>query len=324
MSSNNCQLSVMEKTELVNNQAGIKSRSNTVSENNNKEFAFIAQNAASNQLARAMTIKLDNIDRFGHGQLTVKGFCLSFKNYRHYINTNGPVGVSAAKLLDVLLIQATADGLNNTLVTLPLKEYMSMRRLKNEDQTRQQAKRDIDALKSISYKYEGDKSWFEVALWGGFSAQNEKGGLFFRFSEEFFNSFKVHGKYIVMYLPLNALCLNDNAHPYSYWFARKIAEHKHLNFNKPTENIISTKTLTKPQNCPTFPTYEEVMATDRALTRRIIKPFERDMNALEDDFLWEYINGKPAHYRDFIMKHIQIYWRNYPPKSMGSKQQKGG
>lgn len=44
--------------------------------------------------------------------------------------------------------------------------------------------------------------------------------------------------------------------------------------------------------CPDIPTYEQVLATDRALDRRIKVPFETALNSLSSFISWEYCNSK--------------------------------
>jgi hypothetical protein len=44
----------------------------------------------------------------------------------------------------------------------------------------------------------------------------------------------------------------------------------------------------------------------------MIEPFERDMDALEKIFIWEYIGDQPSTYQEFIDAKVRIYWLNYP------------
>ena len=96
-----------------------------------------------------------------------------------------------------------------------------------------------------------------------------------------------------------------------------------MNVGKKNEDIIAVKTLLAV--APNLPSYEEVMATDRALNRRIIEPFERDMDALEDTLTWTYChsNNSPLtdgelaslSYDTFISLLIKTDWKQYPDQT---------
>lgn len=71
---------------------------------------------------------------------------------------------------------------------------------------------------------------------------------------------------------------------------------------------------------------EKLTATDRAFGRRIIEPFERDMNALSSFLSWEYCgkNGSPlpAHdlsmqdYETFAATRVHVFWTGeYPDQT---------
>jgi len=277
-------------------------------------FYVLAQSHSSNNLARKLTSKIIDsaqMDLYGNGRIESKDFKLFIRGYAELVNG---INTSASKLLDSLLITATANGLNDTIVRLPLKEYMQMRNLKDEKETRKQVKRDIDALKRVSFEYVGQGktkgNWLNVTLAGEISGIIN-GIIIFQFGLSFYNSLKINeSEYLFMYFPKEALRLNDNANPYSYFFARKISAHKRMNIGKPNENIIRVHTLI--EECKNFPTYYQVKALGGAVTKRMIDPFERDMDALSEAFGWEYIGNQPSTYQDFIDSIVRIIWLNYP------------
>ena len=286
---------------------------------NQKNILYpLAQSHASNRLQKQMTMKLNNstqIDLYGNGSLIGNDFKLFIKGYAELLNG---VKQSAAMLLDGLMIKATEAGLQDTMVTLPLKEYMAMRDLKDEKEARKQIKEDLAAIERISFEYKGigkNKGvWLKVHIAGGTTGQIKNGDIKFRFNQEFFDSFKAGAgnRYMFMYFPCEALQGNIRANPWKYWLARKISEHKRMNIGKPNENVISVKTLI--DACPDFPTYEEVMEGDRAITRRIIEPFERDLYALSPSITWEYqgLEKTPDSYTEFNSANIVIHWEEYP------------
>jgi len=283
-----------------------------------KGYYLLAQSHSSNALSKKLTERISDpaqLDLYGNASITEKDFRLFVKGYKELVNG---VNQSAAMLLDSLMITATENGLKDTLVKLPLKQYMEMRELLDEKEIRKQIKRDIDALERISFEYKGTGkqrgTWLKVSIAGGTVGQVKNGDIIFRFNQDFFDSFKVGegSRYLYMYFPREALQGNIRANPWKYWFARKISEHKRMNIGKPNEDVISVQTLISA--CPNFPTYESVTSGNRNITARIIEPFERDLDALSPTLSWEYqgLDESPKSYQDFITANIVVHWSAYP------------
>ena len=291
-------------------------------------FYLLAQSQPSNQLVKKLTERITRpaqFDLYGNASIIDKDFRLFVKGYRELING---VNETAARLLDSLMITATRKSLKNTLVVLPLKEYMDMRGLKDEKAIRQQIKRDLNALERISFEYKGigrNKGvWLNVSIYGGTKGQIKNGDIVFRFNQDFFESFKegAGNKYLFMYFPHEALTGRIKENPWKYWLGRKISEHKRMNIGKDNEDIISVQTLI--EACPNFPTYERVMSEDRAINRRIIEPFDRDLTALEPSITWEYqgLSESPQTYQEFINAKIIIHWATYPDTTKLAEEKK--
>jgi hypothetical protein len=279
-------------------------------------FYLLAQNHTSNKLSKKLTERIANpaqFDIYGNGSIEERDFRLFVKGYSELVSG---VNETAARLLDSLMITATRNGLQNTLVTLPIREYLDMRGLKDEREIRRQVRSDIDALERISFEYKGTGknrgAWLKVSISGGTVGQIKNGDIVFRFNQDFFDSFKVGSKLMYMYFPHEALKGNIKENPWKYWLARKISEHKRMNIGKPNEDTISVQTLI--DACPNYPTYEKIMKEDRAISRRIIEPFERDLNALSPSISWEYqgLNESPRNYQEFIAANIVVHWSEYP------------
>jgi len=283
-------------------------------------FYALAQSNLSNQLQKIITATPNEIDAYGNGEIVAsKDFRIHIQGYEELVNG---INQSAAMLLDCLMIIATDGGLRDTFIELPLKKYMIMRGLKDEKSVRAQVKRDIDAFKRVRcsyYKYNKKK---ERKYYSGHIADKTfeaaglifNGKIYFRFSQNFFDIFKVNekGKYLYMYLPKEALQGNIKQHPHKYWFARKISEHKRMNLGKPNENIIGVRTLI--EACPNLPSYENIANGNRNITKRMIKPFERDMNELNEILSWHYTSKQesPKDYESFISATVTIQWESYP------------
>lgn len=294
-----------------------------------KYYHMLVQNKTSNKLQKKITEKITNptqLTIYGDGAIESRDFKLFIRGYRELENG---VNQSAARLLDSLMITATQEGLKSTLIRLPLHEYMEMRNLRDEKETRAQVKRDINALERISFEYRGTGKqrgiWLKVSIAGGTVGQIKNGDIIFRFNQDWYDSFRASetGKYMYMYFPREALKTNIKHNPWTYWLARKISEHKRINLNKPNADTIRVATLI--EACPNFPSYTEIMAGNRNVTQRIIEPFERDMDALTESLAWHYIDTAPVDYKEFMESTVKIYWKDYPEilkHSSGKKNKK--
>jgi hypothetical protein len=286
------------------------------------ELYTLYNNRPGNALQHNLTRKINGakqLDIMGTATIIGKDFQLFIDLYNEL---EKGVNQSAAMLIDSLMIESTKTGLQDTLVKLSLDKYMTMRGLRNEKETRKQINRDFLALQRIRFKYKYKRGeWIEVSLYGG--TKGIKNGIInFRFNQEFYNSFKAGGKgaFMFMYFPPEALSINPQYNPHTYYLGRRIAEHKRENIGKPNADIISVKTLLSA--CPEMPTYEQVMKGDRHVTQRIIEPFERDLNRLAPSIRWEYIGDYPNdtdstkdHNKAFFDSMIGITWDRYPDMS---------
>ena len=291
-------------------------------------FYLLAQSPISNQLTKKLTERIAKpaqFDLYGNASIIGDDFRLFVKGYAELLNG---VKDTAAMLLDSLMITATKKGMKDTLVVLPLNEYMEMRGLKDEKETRRQVKRDINALERISFEYKGTGknkgAWLNVSIYGGTKGQIKNGDIVFRFNQDFFDSFKegAGNKYLFMYFPHEALTGRIKENPWKFWLGRQISLHKRMNIGKPNEDTISVQTLI--EACPNYPTYEKVMNEDRAISRRIIEPFDRDLTALEPSITWEYqgLSESPQTYQEFINAKIIIHWATYPDTTKLSEEKK--
>jgi hypothetical protein len=278
-------------------------------------FYALAQSAESNKLTRKLSnniAKSAQLDLFGNGTITDTDFRMYV---RGLAEMQSGINKSAPLLLDSLIITATARGLKDTLVSLPLNEYMLMRDLSDEKEARVQVKQDMDTLERIHFELKGSGrhrgNWLTIHISGGTHGIIKNGVIVFRFNEDFYNALRINEKkYLYMYFPAEALQGNLHKNPYKYWLARKIAEHKRMNLGKANEDTISTKALI--EACPNFPTREKIIKWSREITREAIEPFERDLNALEPAFTWEYAGEQPSNYETFINSNIYIHWKAYP------------
>lgn len=292
-------------------------------------YTMVRQDTVTNKLARLSSksglipVEFTNTARIttsnGSTDLTV-----IIKEYANVTLKN-----STNKLLLALQGKLTETG--DKFVKIPLKEYMELTGLKYEKEARKSIKADLDALNSITCearikgnknKNTGDYIKFEIIAERGI-----KNGVIFA---NFYDSIYAH----LMNCPVMPVSKDlykiPNKYPYAFYLGHKLTEQMKYNQHKPYFTISVRKLL---QICfeNGMPSYEKVQATDRAVERRIIGPFESNLDACKDIFAWEYCNtkGQPLTeeqlqdrtYKDFEARYIKITFKsNYPVAEYDSKK----
>lgn len=287
-----------------------------------KSFSTIRQGTGTNALTKIRATEGKNtvIDSIT-GTATIKqgDFILTIPNYAQLTGLK----TSTYQLLDAITVALTETGAKSPTVVLPLSEYMKRRGLKDRKEAKAQAKADMEILRGASFSWEekrGKKtesySFVNLADSGEIK---RNGDIVFTYGSTFYN---ILLGYPVMPYPSQLQRLNAKRNPNSYYLLRKITEHKNMNIGKRNEDIIAVKTLLA--NAPFIPTYDEVMQKDRALSRRIVEPFERDMDALADTLKWSYCHSKgevdntitaTPDYDIFKELLVKIEWENYPDQA---------
>ena len=146
--------------------------------------------------------------------------------------------------------------------------------------------------------------------------------------------------YVMFYHP-NLYQINSNINRHSYYLGRKMCEHYNgiVRDYDAEENIDGEHVITKNANrlsvknlikvCPDLPGYDEVMESDRAVRRRIMDPFEKDMYALVEKYgilkTWRYCNkkGEPLsddqwkyfNYQEWIELYVEFEIADYPDQT---------
>lgn len=292
-----------------------------------KDFSTIRQGTATNALTKLNAIvgKTATIDTVsGTATITKGDITLTIPNYQQLVEEKRGVKTSTYQLLDAITVALTESGAKSHTVVLSLSQYMEKRGIKDRKEAKNQVKADLEILRTASITGEEKRgkntesySFVNIADSGDIK---RNGDIVFTFGTTFFNMLV---GYPVMPYPIQLQQLNSKRNPNSYYLLRKIAEHKNMNVGKPNENTISVKTLLNV--CPFIPTYDEVMQSSRALSRQIIEPFERDMNALENTLEWHYChsNSEPLTDEELealnydMFKDLLIFteWNNYPDQT---------
>ena len=276
-------------------------------------------------LSKAMIAAIDNVNLNDTATIkgkSVTGFIEQYHELRKGINE------SAQKLLDALLITATESSQSDTMIKLPLSEYMEMRGLKDVKTVREQVNDDLAALYRLSFRFERGKGkqqkTYELRLIQGKGYEMEevstgivRGQIFARLSEDFFKIFK---QYTLMFYPEEALKINTKYNPYSRYLLLKLAEHKKMNHGKKNERIVSVKTLLDVCASHGMPTVEALRNKGQHLNQQIIDPFERELDYLQDKGViqWHYcgVNGAEIepyqNYEEFEAQRVYFDFIDYP------------
>ena len=305
----------------------------TVEIDNNDLFQMIRQGQATNRLTKINARKRDNLKLDILSQsvkiLADENFAIEIKNFPK----SGELKNSTLQLLDALTLKFTETDAKSRCINLSLHEYMNMRGIKNEKTAREQVKIDLEILYNLSLHYKEKRHGKFTGTFIDVRLIDKKGviknsviGL--RITPEFYALLQT---YNIMPYPIRLLALNNQANPHSYYFGRKITEHKNMNYFQPNADIISVETLLK--SSPVMPALDEVSKNGQHYIQQIITPFERDMNALDEIFMWEYChsNGTPLSEQDFDILYgqdknnpsyqffitllVKITWRNYPERT---------
>lgn len=290
-------------------------------------FSTIRQGTATNALTklRAIEGKTATIDPVTGTATIAKGsFTLTIPNYAKLAGLK----TSTYQLLDAITVALTSTGAKSPTVIIPLTEYMKRRGLKDRKEAKNQVKADMEVLRQSSITGEEKRGKGQKKETVAYSFVNiadsgevrRNGDIVFTFGNTFYQMLL---GYPVMPYPAQLQTVNNKRNPNSYYLLRKIAEHKNMNVGKKNEDIIAVKTLLAV--APFIPSYEEIMAGNKNVSDRIITPFERDMDALEETLSWSYChsNGEPlteaelqdSSYDFFTSLMVKTEWKSYPDQT---------
>lgn len=283
-------------------------------------FDTIHQGTATNALTKIRNTKtntqVDNIT--GIAKVRKGEFTLSINNF----NSLPGFKTSTHQLLDALTVVLTTGNQDEYRVNLPLKDYMAWRGLKDKKEARKQVKEDLEVLFNSAIRFKGkrnkddEEKYLDMHIIAT-KGEIEHGIIYTTFNPDFYNLLK---SYPIMAYPKELWKLNNKTNSNSFYFGRKISEHRNMNFDKSNRDLISVRALL--EATPNIPTYEEVANSNRHFTDRIITPFERDMDALSNIIQWEYCHSNNAPLSDAELEHmdydtfinllVHITWLTYP------------
>jgi hypothetical protein len=145
----------------------------------------------------------------------------------------------------------------------------------------------------------------------------DNGDLDFYFNDDYLkklvNSFN-------MYYTTSVLKADARSYPYARTLGFYISLMKRINAGKPREDLIKLSTL---REAGGLPSYEQIKKNGRHYERDIIKPFENNMDAI-DEILWDYCTSKGKVLKKTLTDnikpeiffredlYIKITWIGYP------------
>lgn len=288
-----------------------------------RQYSTIRQGTSTNALTklRAIVGKNATIDSVT-GTATIKqgNFALAIPNYEPLAGLK----TSTHQLLDAITVAFTESGAKSPTVRIPLSDYMGRRGLKDRKEAKAQVVADAKILRAASIAGE-EKKGKKIERYSFINMFDKgdvekNGDIVFTFGASFYQMLL---SYTIMPYPEQLQTVNNKRNPNSYYFLRRIAEHKNMNVGKKNEDIIAVKTLLNASPC--LPTYDDVMRNGKHVDQRIIKPFERDLDALKDTLTWGYChsNNKPLtdeellnmNYSTFVELLIHTEWKQYPDQT---------
>ena len=192
----------------------------------------------------------------------------------------------------------------------------------SKDKIRIEIKEDLKLMEQLSleWKTKGVRGYARMRLISGHAMKN--GQVSVNLTDEFAQYINTQQ---LMYYPTSLLKISTRR-PLNYYLGRKLATHYAIrnNQNRGTHNIIRVQTLLDGV-AGSIPSYEEVMSTNRNVTDRIVKPFEKALNELQVDGIitWQYTGAKHKplddtalynnDYNIFTNKMVSFELLDYPP-----------
>ena len=227
---------------------------------------------------------------------------------------------STHKLLDAAMMKYAESKNGELVISMTLQEYMKLCGLKSETTAHKQVKEDLDILEGLKIEKTGSKGFARIRLVGSHIFKNNMITIGL---DSIFARIYLSDKFFSTFVAPEIFMLSDKHNPNSYHLGRFVHVHKGRNLGKPNENIISVRQLLKV--CPNLATVDELREKGIGqIRRKIIIPFERDLDALSDVFTWAYKeageNGRilsreetaRLSFNEFIELNVYIHWVKYP------------
>lgn len=289
-----------------------------------KGYSMIRQSADTNILTKMLPNSLNELNNVvknpvtGSYEITRDGLTWTLPSF--LIEPKNGIKTATHKVFDFVRIQFTNNG-NEKRIVFAIEDYMAWRNIKDRTQAAKEIDDAAKAFMRAEISYESTKPARDYT--GLHVVQDadtkKKQYIEITLGDKFAELLK---SYPQMWYCNAAGATNDKRNKHSYYFLTRIQEHYRMNEKHPNANIISVKTLLK--SAPEAPSYRVIAEKrDGALGRKLIDPFEKDMNALEEAgaIKWEYCmsGGAPLAtgkehlaYKTWINLFIKFELINYP------------
>lgn len=199
-----------------------------------------------------------------------------------------------------------ANYTGSSIMTFTLQDFMHYAGLPDRDKAAEMVMQESQKLASLQWlveettKRRPGKGWF--GLYGVYYKNNVitvtltiEGEAMLKAARGF------------AYFPIDLLKRNMKDNPHSITLGSKLSYLKAMNWGKP--------------NCDTYGALWLIRGTEirkpeevkeHQFKNLIITPFERDMDANQDIYKWEYIQGSGHHWKQFQIAVVKIVWKNHP------------
>lgn len=301
-----------EKKHLVS-RTGIPQSPTT----SNKYYGLLLQNKATNQLALIDTKRMDMV-RIPYTQ----NYQISYKDLKVDIAGKVSIGPAETMMLDyIIFVHTQQPNHDNVLtVTIPTKQYMSDRGIKDAKTARNFLKREKDILRAIHYDFNGKDNHnpqeqsssvnlFSSTYWA-------RTGAVFILTPEFNEQLTQRSS--PMPLPKALFQLHPKRDENAYQIGRYLALNKWTNYGQERTGKVRIATIL--DHCTSIPSYEHVMKHGKHVRQQIMEKFFRAVEQLALLGIIEYKiidqNGNEfnydAPYSEFIKGFVQIIrWPYY-------------
>lgn len=260
-------------------------------------------------------------------QATIQGLTIRFAGT---ISDAQRISISTYKLLDALTVIFTLNSASSRDVKISVREYAGWLGVADLKAVRAGINRNLALLDGLRLSYQAKKKdGTHIRDAPILTSYTIRRGIVHVTLSEAFESVLKQGS--VMQCPTLLWKIRIRKNPHSYFLLRRLAEHKKTNRNGLNANKVSVRTLLAAVS--SLPAYGEIAMSTRHVSKQIIRPFERDMNALSEILTWRYYQkggrvlppeeAQKMSYYQFENMLIEIVWRDYPqdkqPANSGQK-----
>lgn len=303
---------------LTPNNAGLKG---TLA---NERYGMISQNNATNNIFRLNSKR--NAKQLPFNKKEIRADAVTA------ITQATHLGLAEAVMLDYINLKfnQVPNHENTAEFMFTLKEYMKDTGKKDPKSARNAIKQRLDMIASTAYSYHGgdDKNPYNQNFGAHplLGYDYKRGGKVYVTLTPFFHDLLVNHAMPMPY-PRLIFMLDPVKDAVAIYILKVIIDNKRVNKASPRGNRMKVKTLLK--KIESLPTYDEVMASDRRVSDRIIDPVFKAVECLaspKDGVIIRYSficrDGKPLDYdaldyATFIDADLVIEeWNHYPEKDL--------